>query len=242
MRIVIFISLLFTLQQISIAQTGLLRCRLIFGIPDTLHRTVEPHELVFNATESMDSPGFITKFNAADTMRIVKTSEEFRRRLVYKNRKTNQMLSRENAFPERVILTDTLRPISWKLLPGTRKIGGYVCNSAYTKVFGRKYTVWYAPEIPISDGIWKFYGLPGLILEAIDDERKCMFLFESLNIPVQTNQLTGQSPFDASQRRLNHNEYVILLHTNLDNWNKLHLSPGITGSVSLNTVDVFEIR
>lgn len=47
----------------------------------------------------------------------------------------------------------------------TKEILGYSCTYATTSYKGRKYEVYFAPEIPINDGPWKFNGLPGMILE-----------------------------------------------------------------------------
>ena len=40
---------------------------------------------------------------------------------------------------------------------------------------GRRWTAWFAPDISISDGPWKFSGLPGLIMEAYDTENHYRF-------------------------------------------------------------------
>ncbi|MBP1638325.1 MAG: hypothetical protein H6Q18_1114 [Bacteroidetes bacterium] len=50
-------------------------------------------------------------------------------------------------------------------------ICGYPCKYATTTFRGRNYTAWYAPEISISDGPWKFWGLPGLILKISDNNQ-----------------------------------------------------------------------
>ncbi|MFV0392483.1 MAG: GLPGLI family protein [Paludibacteraceae bacterium] len=57
----------------------------------------------------------------------------------------------------------------WKLQQGSATICGYRCKKATTTFRGRNYTAWYAPDIPNSDGPWKFSGLPGLILKVSDD-------------------------------------------------------------------------
>ena len=49
--------------------------------------------------------------------------------------------------------------------------------NAKRQLGGRSYEVWFAPDIPISDGPWKFYGLPGLILEAYDIQHHYEFTF-----------------------------------------------------------------
>ena len=57
---------------------------------------------------------------------------------------------------------------SWKILEGDTLVCEYPCQKAQTNFRGRTWTVWFTPEIPISDGPWKLYGLPGLILQAAD--------------------------------------------------------------------------
>lgn len=57
----------------------------------------------------------------------------------------------------------------WELKPVERKkVAGYECTLAMGSYAGRTYKVWYTTEIPVSDGPWKFCGLPGLILEVED--------------------------------------------------------------------------
>lgn len=70
---------------------------------------------------------------------------------------------------------ESLNPQKWTLLEGNTEISGYKCKKATTAFRGRNYTAWYAPEIPISDGPWKFGGLPGLILKIEDDKKQHVF-------------------------------------------------------------------
>jgi GLPGLI family protein len=65
--------------------------------------------------------------------------------------------------------------IDWKLESGNMTIAGYKCKKASTTLFGRKYTAWYTPDIPISNGPWKFSGLPGLILKVEDSKKEVSF-------------------------------------------------------------------
>lgn len=51
----------------------------------------------------------------------------------------------------------------------------YQCVMATTDYHGRKWTVWFTPEIPMQDGPWKFCGLPGLIMEASDSSGQHSF-------------------------------------------------------------------
>ena len=62
---------------------------------------------------------------------------------------------------------DMERP-SWKMLEGDTVVCEFPCQKAETIFRGRTWTVWFTPEIPISEGPWKLYGLPGLILQASD--------------------------------------------------------------------------
>lgn len=56
----------------------------------------------------------------------------------------------------------------WEITQETKLIGGYLCykaihkNSKNTKM---KPVAWFTPKIPLSYGIMKYYGLPGMILK-----------------------------------------------------------------------------
>jgi len=65
----------------------------------------------------------------------------------------------------------------WKIKEETKSIKDYKVQKATTTFAGRDYIAWFAPEIPISDGPYKFNGLPGLILEIYDTEKYWNFEF-----------------------------------------------------------------
>lgn len=62
------------------------------------------------------------------------------------------------------------RPINWKILSETTKIGDYKVQKAETDFAGRKWTAWFTTDLPYQDGPYKFGGLPGLIVKAEDDK------------------------------------------------------------------------
>lgn len=75
---------------------------------------------------------------------------------------------------------------SWEILPETKEMSGYAAQKAITSFGGRDYVAWFTPEIPISDGPYKFHGLPGLILEIGDTQQHYNFtltIFESFKNP-----------------------------------------------------------
>ncbi|MEI7487685.1 MAG: GLPGLI family protein [Chryseobacterium sp.] len=60
------------------------------------------------------------------------------------------------------------RPLSWKILPETTKIGEYKVQKAETDFGGRKWMAWFTTDLPYQDGPCKFTGLPGLIVKVED--------------------------------------------------------------------------
>jgi len=65
--------------------------------------------------------------------------------------------------------------IQWKIENDTTTILTYSCQKATTTFRGRKYTAWFAHEIPSNNGPWKFGGLPGLILKIYEESHSYMF-------------------------------------------------------------------
>jgi GLPGLI family protein len=84
---------------------------------------------------------------------------------------------------------DTLHPQQWTITDSIKTIGGYACKMATCFFRGRDYTAWFSPDIALSNGPWKFGGLPGLIMEVHDSGRQVQWLFRSLKytkLPART--------------------------------------------------------
>lgn len=62
----------------------------------------------------------------------------------------------------------------------TKTILGHECQKATCKFRGRVWTAWFALDIPISDGPWKFSGLPGLIMEVYDKGEQYYFCINGM--------------------------------------------------------------
>lgn len=66
--------------------------------------------------------------------------------------------------------SEPVENIMWQLTDETKDVLGYSCQRAEAEYRGRKWIVWFSPDIPCNFGPWKLSGLPGLILAAEDSE------------------------------------------------------------------------
>lgn len=60
--------------------------------------------------------------------------------------------------------------LHWSILEDTATISGYRCQKATCYFGNRRWNAWFAMDIPISDGPYKFCGLPGLIIKINDSQ------------------------------------------------------------------------
>lgn len=60
---------------------------------------------------------------------------------------------------------------NWKMGNEKKKIGAYNTQNATVEYGGRIWTAWFSPDLPFSDGPYKFYGLPGLIVKIEDADK-----------------------------------------------------------------------
>lgn len=65
--------------------------------------------------------------------------------------------------------------INWEIISETNTIEGFNVQKATTNFGGRNWIAWFANEIQIQDGPYKFNGLPGLILMIADDKDEHIF-------------------------------------------------------------------
>lgn len=63
---------------------------------------------------------------------------------------------------------EPIEPMAWEITQRQDTVAGYRCMEAEATFRGRRYRVWFTPEIPLNIGPWKFAGLPGLLLRAED--------------------------------------------------------------------------
>lgn len=101
---------------------------------------------------------------------------------VFKNFKNNQIIFDDQIFDEYYTYSEPLKGIKWKLTDNKAELLGYEVQKAVAYYGGRHWEAWFAPQIPISDGPYKFHGLPGLILKINDSENHYVFVVKSLSV------------------------------------------------------------
>ncbi|MBR8703122.1 GLPGLI family protein [Porphyromonas levii] len=97
-----------------------------------------------------------------------------------------------------VLIEEKVPQIEWKIDSEFKNIDGYECIKATCNFRGRYYTAWYAPEIPIKYGPFKFHGLPGALFELYDSHHEVVFTLSKVKIesgivpsePIKTKYLT----------------------------------------------------
>ena len=99
---------------------------------------------------------------------------------ILKNFEDKQIVHTDNVGGEHYEYQEALPSFDWQMTDETKKIWEYTCQKAVCDFRGRTYEAWFTAEIPLTDGPWKFNGLPGLILEVYDVQRHYSFVFVGL--------------------------------------------------------------
>ena len=76
--------------------------------------------------------------------------------------------------------TEPCPPQQWTLHSETKTILEHHCQKATCHWRGRDFVAWFAPDIPVKRGPWRFNGLPGLILKLYDTDR--FYTFEAVGL------------------------------------------------------------
>ena len=92
-----------------------------------------------------------------------------------------EMLYSDLSLQNKCVIKGELVKPEWTIVSDSVKtIEDYTCLMAKGHVRGRDYSVWFTPDIPVSAGPWKLWGLPGLIVNAQSDDKKVYFQMTSL--------------------------------------------------------------
>lgn len=114
--------------------------------------------------------------------------------LIFKDLKSQTTITEENFFDKVYLTTYKCKPI-WKIQQEKSRLFNYNVQRAETDFGGRKWIAWFTNEVPISDGPYKFYGLPGLILKISDSEEN--FIFEIKGLTKDQNNIEGRNGHTA---------------------------------------------
>ena len=124
---------------------------------------------------------------------------------IYKNYPEGRMTVTDGLILQDYRYVDSLHTQTWTMGDSTRDVLGYTCQQATADFRGRRWTAWFATDIPVSDGPWKLGGLPGLILEAYDEGQQHVFTAVGLervkDEPVIFNRSFGDNQkFEQTNR------------------------------------------
>ena len=99
----------------------------------------------------------------------------------YYNRSAKEIIEQKDFLGETYLLDSKSDSLKWKLVNEKRTINGYTCYKAeaYKKRYNLsgstsldKVVVWYAPEIAIPYGPYGYCGLPGLVVDVYEKQRR----------------------------------------------------------------------
>ena len=102
------------------------------------------------------------------------------RTYVYKNYPSGKMTVTDGVSLQDFIYEDESNAQQWEIRDSTKTILDYPCQMTVCNFRGRQWTAWFTTDIPVSDGPWKFGGLPGLIMEAYDKGNQYVFTIVGL--------------------------------------------------------------
>jgi len=102
-------------------------------------------------------------------------------------------------------IIENIPAIEWILSEEVKIIDNYTCNKANCNFRGRKYTVWFTPDIQTSFGPLKLNGLPGLILELSDDAKEVV-----LNVNAISNENKLIETDTSKYKNISREDYKII--------------------------------
>lgn len=110
-------------------------------------------------------------------------------------------------YKSEIIYSDLNSKLKYKLTGKQKKILKYQCQEAKFDLNGRKYTVWFTPEVEINFGPLKINGLPGLILELTEETNKVKITLNSFKKIINLIEFKNYKKYLLNKTALNYSDY-----------------------------------
>ena len=108
--------------------------------------------------------------------------------------------------------------MQWTLADEQQTILGHRCQKATCRFRGRDFVAWFATDVPIKGGPWKFGGLPGCILKVYDVQK--IYVWEAVAIERGTYQIM-QYPNKLYPKSTRKSVWQRQIKYNEDYWNAI---------------------
>lgn len=150
---------------------------------------------------------------------------------IYKNHTVGSIITVDRVFMTGSFKYEEDKSIfNWEITSETDTIKGCISQKAICDFGGRHWEAWFTPEIPYSDGPYKFCGLPGLILKIADS--KGHYNFEVLSVELTPSgtmvDYYGGDDYIVTTKK----EYFKVYDDNLKN-----MIGAVNGSIDVGTTD-----
>lgn len=100
---------------------------------------------------------------------------------IYKNYPKGKLTYTDHIPSDSYRFEESLDLFQWKLTGDTATISGFKSQRATCDFGGRNWIAWFSPDLPFSDGPYKFNGLPGLIVKVFDTRNHYVFELVAVN-------------------------------------------------------------
>jgi GLPGLI family protein len=147
---------------------------------------IDQFEFIFNDTMSI--------FKPVDSDIKERMGWATSKNTVVQNLKTMTRIASKDIWNETVNMRDSIFERKWILTDDFRKIAGFKCRKAFTKVDDTtKIYAWYADEIMVSSGPESYGGLPGMILGLATSDGGVVYFAKKIEY------IQPETPFLASK-------------------------------------------
>lgn len=228
----ILIYIILFISFITNAQTDNKKLRIVYEltyqIDSTDNKNLRVERMLLSIGDSVSSyqserkhlKDSILKSNNSQALFSISKSK-FRYK-IYKHRNTNKLNILYNYSVYKFEVEEKTPTLKWNIGTEKKKILNLDCIKATTSFAGRNYIAWFTNDISVSDGPYKFTGLPGLILEINDTKNHYIhkavgvnYHNNKINIDNNSYKKTSKTEFNNFLKKIKEKPSLIFMSSKL---------------------------